>query len=153
MIPVFVCRSKGKLIEDPETEEQMSKEAVMITSLCPPDSSQHFQAEDPFHLALLIQLLYFPQTSGRLLQSQSGHSSHWTHWWFPTTGFLLISVSPQICSGNSPKEESPLWLQILQTKPFHRYLSCWFRRHLKWRQDSKREGLFCCSPLQGSHLD
>lgn len=36
----------------------------MITSLCPPGSPQHFQAEDPFQLALLIQLLHFPQTSG-----------------------------------------------------------------------------------------
>jgi len=36
----------------------------MTTALCPPGSLQHFQAAEPFQLAVLIQLLSFPQTSG-----------------------------------------------------------------------------------------
>lgn len=48
--PVLVYRSIGKMIEAPETKEQLSKE--VITCLCPSGSPQPFQAVKPFQLVL-----------------------------------------------------------------------------------------------------
>lgn len=65
----------------------------MIDSLCPPGSPQHLQVADPFQLALLIQLLHFPQTSGDFSNPKvttivsevtiKGNSLMVSDYWFP----------------------------------------------------------------------
>lgn len=54
--PVLVYRSVGKMIEAPETEEQLSKERCDNVSL-PIRQPSAFQAAEPFQLVLLMQLL------------------------------------------------------------------------------------------------
>lgn len=93
MGPVFLCRSKGKLIEGPETREQLSEESCDDNSSLPTRQPPAFPGwgSFPLILALLIQLLLFPQTSGSLLQSQSGHNHHWNHHQGELTdGFQLL---------------------------------------------------------------
>lgn len=105
--PMLACRSKGKV-----TERNCLRKAVMVTSLCPTASPQHFQGEDPFQMELLIQLLHFPQTSGDFSNPKVAtiateltikrNSPMVSNYWFPVVLCLPLDLQWPYPEGGVP---------------------------------------------------
>lgn len=100
MGPVFLCRSKGKLIEGPETREQLSEESCDDNFSLPTRQPPAFPGWGSFPAGIVNPASPFPPNLWKSSpipkwpQSPLKSPSRGTHWWFPTTGSPLASVSP-----------------------------------------------------------
>lgn len=90
-IPVFIYRSKGKVIEDPETRETLSEESCDDNFSLPTRQPPVFPGWGSLPAVIVNPASPFPPSFWRPLQSQSGHNSRWNHHQGELTdGFQLL---------------------------------------------------------------